>query len=148
MLYLYMSFWICLSLNFRWIHNRTRSQKRNARFWAVTCTRQNSRATLAAPTEFWRSDYVVLSILVAFTSISGLSLYIHLLQCHLAVVVYSVFLGLLIEYITLIIPSHPLGCCIGVTGGCTSRLNQPAPNPLFTVPVAFLSLPFTTMSTY
>ncbi len=37
---------------------------------------------------------------------------------------------------------------IGVTGGCTSRRNQPAPNPLFTVPVAFLSLTFTTMSTY
>ena len=27
---------------------------------------------------------------------------------------------------------------IGVTGGCTSRRNQPALNPLFTVPVAFL----------
>ncbi len=30
------------------------------------------------------------------------------------------------------------GYYIGVTGGCTSRRNQPALNPLFTVPVAFL----------
>ncbi len=45
--------------------------------------------------------------------------------------------------------NQPYKCSfIGVTGGCMSRRNQPAQNPLLTIPVAFLSLPFITMSTY